>query len=164
MRIAPWEEIALGLSTNNVAIIDGDVGFGAVTVANGGTAWSFSQGAALSGGMIDFIGTAEHEVSELLGRVSRLKITSSYAPMDLFRYSSSGLHDYTAVAPLGSAYFSIDGGATSLGKWNIGAKGDLGDWLNGSGASPFDAYNWQGAWDQLGTLGAGDVTLLSALG
>jgi len=164
MRMAPGEEIALGLATNNGAIIDGDVGFGAVTVANGGTAWSFSQGAALSGGMIDFIGTAEHEVSELLGRVSRLKITSSYAPMDLFRYSSSGLHDYTAVAPLGSAYFSIDGGATSLGKWNIGAKGDLGDWLNGSGASPFDAYNWQGAWDQLGTLGAGDVTLLSALG
>ena len=44
-----------------------------------------------------------------------------YTPLDLFRYTSSGVRDLT-VGPA-SPYFSINNGATNLGTYNNPASG-----------------------------------------
>ena len=51
-----------------------------------------------------------------------------YTPLDLFRYTSSGVRDLT-VGPT-SPYFSINTGATNLGTYNNPATaGDASDWV-----------------------------------
>jgi hypothetical protein len=84
-RVAPAEEIALGLMSNTSATIDGYIGLNANS---------------------DFLGVAEHEISEVMGRRSELvsgagASTGYFGPMDLFRYSSSG--SLKAAAANGSA-------------------------------------------------------------
>jgi len=74
-----------------------------------------------SNGQADFVATAEHEISEVLGRFafqgsSHLSLTSNpYSVLDLFRYSNSGvptLHGETG-------YFSTDNGITRS-QWGRG--------------------------------------------
>ena len=51
-----------------------------------------------------------------------------YTPLDLFRFTSSGVRDLT-VGPA-SPYFSINNGATNLGTYNNPASGgDASDWV-----------------------------------
>ena len=137
LKVSPAEAIALGLISNGGAIIDGDVSFGAAV-----NQWS-SAGAA-SAGSYDLVGTAEHEISELMGRRSDLRTASRYDPFDLFRYTSSGVHNYVVSPAVASAYFSIDGGATSLGQLSVAVGSnapDLNDWKSAAGPTRFDAYN-----------------------
>lgn len=149
---------ALGLVSGDseyIDPVDGWIGFGT-------TGWSFS------GGQVDFIGTAEHEISEVMGRVAFLNAASFpyFSTMDLFRYTSSGVRDLTTTPPrTGGAYFSINGGVTPLGYWNtIPSRGDLGDWLNGQGPTPYDAFNYQETAGQASPVSPTDITLMNVLG
>jgi hypothetical protein len=82
-------------------------------------------------GQYDAIGAMEHEISEVMGRFGSVgsKLGSAvYTPLDLFRYTSSGVRDLT-VGPA-SPYFSINNGATNLGTYNNPASGgDASDWV-----------------------------------
>jgi hypothetical protein len=119
LLVQPAEQIALGLLTNEGALIDGYVGFGAAPGRP--DQWSYTSNVTST--TFDFIGTAQHEISEVMGRVSRVDAAGYYAPLDLFRFATSGLRLYTtATAPYNSAYFSIDGGATSLGRFNVNPR------------------------------------------
>lgn len=91
-----------------------------------------------------FDSVLKHEVDEILGLGSGLTgATSGTVPFstdpwaeDLFRYSGNGVRSYDAgvsCGSLGSAYFSIDGGATNLAGFNNACNGgDFGDWDLGS--------------------------------
>src|SRR5947208_12571748 len=90
-------------------------------------------------GTYDFIGTAVHEISEVLGRAAFLggtvgSITNAYSLQDLFRYSSLNTRDLGA-----GGYFSPDRGKTNLDNFNSGG-GDSGDWAGSAGFDSFNAF------------------------
>jgi hypothetical protein len=114
-----------------------------------------------------FIGIAEHEISEDMGRVSLLDGQPDYySPLDLFRYTSSGVRDTSTGAYGSTAYFSINNGNTNLGTWNNNPNnGDLADWYP-SGPAPGgnDAFNDYSDPGVINSLSANDITLMQALG
>jgi autotransporter passenger strand-loop-strand repeat protein/probable HAF family extracellular repeat protein len=120
--------------------------------------WDFGPGG-------NFIAAAEHEISEGMGRLSKIANFNLFnTVMDLFRYTTdngSVVRDTLPGLPLSNAtaFFSLDNGATSLGTWNndpdlgdtieqvlSGGNAtphyDLGDWVPGGGPAPDgdDAY------------------------
>ncbi len=105
--IANAEAQALGLISGTPAV-DGYVGFDSDQ-----SIWSFSTTATPAQTEYYFIGVAEHEISEVMGRFSDVG-SGSYSVMDLFRYSAPGDRDLTAGSRHNNstAYFSIDGGVT----------------------------------------------------
>ena len=145
------EEKALGLATNN-ANVDGAVGF------SSRTSWNYNS--TTSGSQYDFVGTAEHEISEVMGRIglgggtvsdNGTSVPNSYTPFDLFRYSGPGL---PAPAASSTAYFSFDGGnssgATNLAGssktyFNTTAGGDISDWASSAGKDAYNAFTGTGA-------------------
>ena len=154
------EQKALGLLSATNSALDGYVGF------SSSTSYSYSATATPAASQYYFIGVAEHEISEVLGRDSYLGETANNVPtyslMDLFRYSANGVRDLTArPTASSSAYFSVDGGATDLGNWNTNPSGDLGDWSSSAGADPFLAFTSPGAID---SFSAADNELMQTLG
>ena len=154
---------ALGLSGSSSGI-DGYVGF------NSSATWSFTHGVAPAAGAYYFVGVAEHEITEEMGRFSLPLSTSAaaYTVMDLFRYTAPGVRDTApGIGPKGStSYFSYDNGATKLGRWNNqNGNGDLGDWYP-SGPAPqgnnsFNDFSNSGVINALTTT---DVSLMNVLG
>ena len=151
---------ALGLVAPSSTVLDGAIGFS--TSLN----WDFNQTDGTTPGAYDFVGVAEHEISEVLGRstgVGANGIGNYQMPLDLFRYSAAGVHSYTYSGT--SAYFSLDGGVTNLGTFDTSLDGgDRSDWLTGSVAgSPGDVQN---AYLNYGTtdLSPSDLTLLRSIG
>ncbi len=125
------EAKALGLLAGNATGIDGYVGF--LNTAP----YTFDPNNRAVPGDYDFIGLAEHEISEVMGRYGLGQNGASsgrYSPIDLFRYTSPGVLD---VAPENGAYFSISGGTAVINTFNGIGGGDLSDW---SGAT-LDSYN-----------------------
>jgi autotransporter passenger strand-loop-strand repeat protein len=131
------QQQALGLQPNNGMTVaqTGAIGF------NSNTSWSFASGTTPPADKFYFIGLAEHEISEVLGRnsllASNINSSPSYGLMDFYRYASSGVFQTTPGNP---AYFSIDGGQTNLNFWNnhvSGTPGDLGDWAPSAGNDSF---------------------------
>ncbi len=145
------EEKALGLVTNNTNL-DGAVGF------SSRTSWNYNS--TTSGGQYDFVSTAEHEISEVMGRIglgggtvsdNGTSVPNSYTAFDLFRYSGPGL---PAPAASSTAYFSFDGGnssgATNLAGssktyFNTTAGGDISDWASSAGKDAYNAFSSTGA-------------------
>ncbi|HEX5328228.1 MAG TPA: NF038122 family metalloprotease [Acetobacteraceae bacterium] len=123
----PYAEAkALGLRAANASGPDGYVGFG-LTPAK----YTFNDSTGVATGTYDFLGIAEHEISEVLGRLSGFDTGGSpgYAyPFDLFRYAAPRTPTYGYRT---AAYFSIDAGTTNLGKFNLGS-GDKSDWVSAS--------------------------------
>ena len=117
----------------------------------------------------ELIGTVEHEISEGMGRLSDLYDATSYAPMDLFRFSANDPNNTepanrVLTADENPSYFSINDGATDLGDWNsYTSEGDLGDWALSNPYVP-NSYNDGAAPGVVDPITASDVTLMNVLG
>jgi hypothetical protein len=130
---------AWGALSRNSGRNDGWMGLANNRQLGGGSTWDFSQTGSIGPNQFDAITTAEHELSELMGRYSNVGQGDgfgSYSALDLFRYSTPGRRDL--FSNNGKAYFSIDKGVTNLGVYNNNpSNGDLGDW---TGSVQGDSY------------------------
>ncbi|HEY2050984.1 MAG TPA: NF038122 family metalloprotease [Caulobacteraceae bacterium] len=152
--ITEAEAQALGLTPPTGMGTDGYVGF------NPSDVFSFNPNSTPSG-EYDFVALAEHEIAEVMGRLSGLSSSNpAYAmPYDLFRYSAAGKPSFSYSSP---AYFSVNGGLTNLGSFNDTGGGDRGDWLTTSGAT--DAFDATATKSGNMSLSSADITALNALG
>jgi hypothetical protein len=126
VEITTAEAKAVGLLPGSGTDVDGYVGFDSTA------SWSFSPTATPMQNAYDFIAVAEHEITEVLGRIA---ISGGYSVIDLFRFSAPGVRELkpSAHGSNTSGYFSIDNGAHNLGTWNnVTSNGDLGDWYPSS--------------------------------
>ncbi len=140
---------ALGLVPGAYPALDGSVGFDSTAT------WTFDPNQRAQQGAYDFIGVAEHEISEVLGRYSALPGHESV--LDLYRYTAKGTLDTSGT----SAYFSTDRGATSLVSFNGNASaGDLGDWTG----QPNDAFNYGVMAGRELLVSSNDLTEMVSLG
>lgn len=165
------EAKALGLIAANAPGNDGWVGFAS------NSDWSYTPNVKGGPNQYYFIGTVEHEITEVLGRGSALgglgdHYSDAYGVADLFRYSAPGVRELQPGGPHSTGYFSIDNGVTNLGNWNNDPNdGDLGDWYSGfgpAGGGPgpggndsFNDYSNSGVID---ALTESDLTLMNVLG
>jgi hypothetical protein len=154
------EAKALGLMGASTAV-DGWIGLSS-------TAPLSYKGPATPRGQYDAIAIAEHEISEVMGRIgSEGEINdgaSSYTALDLFNFESPGV---LALSPQ-SGYFSVDNGESNLGAFNNGAAngGDIADWAGRSTGSShtydaFDAFTSPG---RHGVVSSADVQTIAAVG
>ena len=148
-EIAEAEAKALGLQLPASVSPDGWIGFAS----------------NLSPTDTNFVGLAEHEISEVMGRVGITDAPIGYSVLDLFRYFGGPpilAEPGSSTGPngIGTTYFSIDGGNTPINSFdglNTPNHDDLGvDW---AGATP-DAFN--GASN--GPVSPGDITEMDVLG
>jgi hypothetical protein len=145
---------ALGLLASNSVSADGWVGFSSAP-----NIFSFSPAQRSVPGEYDFIGTALHELTEVMGRDALLgSFQHSYSTLDLFRYSGPGTEDLSGGQP---AYFSIDGGLTNLDNFNSNPNGDFGDWASSAGNDAMNAFVNPSA---LGAFTISDLDTLEAIG
>jgi hypothetical protein len=144
----------LGVATNS-ATQDGSVYFST------NVTYTFDATNRAVSGKYDFIGVAEHEISELLGRGYILNAgPNGYQPYDLFRFTNSGARTFSTNGT--GVYFSVDDGVTSLKIFNpLGNGGDLQDWQTSSPADSYDAFLSSG---QKASLSSADLTALDILG
>jgi glycosyltransferase involved in cell wall biosynthesis len=156
------EAKALGLGSFSGT--DGTVSF------SSGVSYTFDPNNRAVAGEFDFIGVAEHEISEVLGRIANVGdagLSGGYMPIDLFRWSGAGTRQTSATGT--PSYFSINSGITDLKDWNnhsgtgLNNGGDLGDWLN---TSPYtaDAFNDSAASGIANPVTSVDTELLNILG
>ena len=128
---------------------DGSIGF------NSSDQWSFSSTSTAAPNQYSLIGTAEHEISEIMGRYSMLSTQQSI--QDLYRYTSKGVLDTTGQ----SAYFSTNGGVTNINNFNGNASnGDLGDWALGAA----DSFNYAASTNEALPFSTADLAEMKALG
>jgi len=113
-------------------------------------------------GEFDFIGVAEHEITEIMGRIPGLDQPGFpyYLPYDLFRFTAPGT---LAVNDNGAGvYFSVDNGQTDLLNYNDGALlgGDPQDWA-GQTNDTFNAFTGPGVENLMSTT---DLDVMNVLG
>ena len=150
------EAKALGLISGSSAALDGSVGFAGNT-----SNYTFNPANSVASGTYDFVAVAQHELEEVLGRISGLNSTTPpfATALDLYRYSATGQHSFSYNS---AAYLSTNGGATDLGNYNNTGGGDRGDWLTTSTTDDVqDAYAYPG---QVATLSSADFTALDVIG
>jgi len=145
------EEKALGLIPANSTGNDGTFTFGS------NVNWTFDPNNRAISGESDFIGVAEHEITEIMGRNLSLNQGSPplYRPVDLFRYSAPGVRNFNPNAT--NTYFSIDGGVTDLMDYPTGTEGD---WAPGL-TDAFDAASVQGTENDITPT---DIAILDVMG
>ena len=140
---------------------------GAIGVASASnTAWDFSAITTPTANQYYLVGVLEHEISEVMGRVSDIDTRGEYTVADLYRYSAPNVRDLTTGGNGSTAYFSIDNGTTNLGTWNNQvSNGDLADWYpQGPASGGNDAYNDYSNPGVINVISAADTTLMEALG
>ena len=154
------EAKALGVMANNSSL-DGYVGF------SNAVSWDYTT-ATPTASQYYLIGTIEHEITEIMGRISLIdNAPSFYSVMDLFRYSAANVRDLTSGGSGSTAYFSINNGVTNLGTWNNNPNnGDLGDWYGSPypSAGRNDAVNDYSSPGVINAFSSSDITLMQALG
>jgi hypothetical protein len=130
--VARAQAKALGIIGDD-AVTDGTFTFS--NAAN----YTFDPNNRAVAGAFDFIGIAEHEISEIMGRFNILgSLSAAYAINDLYRYTANGVH--SLVGTNAGSYLSIDGGATSLVALNTNPSGDFGDYAGAVATDPFNAF------------------------
>lgn len=151
------EAKALGLIAANSGSVDGYIGF-----AGASSGYDFNPADGVTAGTYDFEAVAAHEIAEVLGRIGGVDNPNVpwRTPYDLYRYSAPGIIDYGYND---AAYFSINGGSTSLKAFNNSASGgDRTDWL--TNGSSYDVSNAFISTGQAYNLTAVDLTSLDVLG
>ncbi len=129
---------ALGLRPANDPGTDGTITFG------DDYSYTFDPNNRAVRGSFDFIGIAEHEISEVMGRVGDANIFGGdFGALDLFGYQfglrGTGQGVLNLAQNQDNNYFSIDGGVTPLKIYNNHANGgDDKDWGVGTNDS-FDS-------------------------
>ena len=151
------EAKALGLVGSSTAI-DGYIGISASSsvyfAANGGTIGTTQY---------DAVGIATHEISEVMGRIGLVgtslgPYSNVYTPLDLFRYTSSGVRDLTPTA----GYFSTNGGVSNLSTYNNPNNGgDATDWASSVVNDAYDAFGTPGV---ITTVSSTDILENAVLG
>ncbi|HEY2084223.1 MAG TPA: NF038122 family metalloprotease [Verrucomicrobiae bacterium] len=110
-------------------------------------------------GKFDFIGVAEHEISEVLGRCT-FGLQSEYVPYDLFRFTNAAARNFDPSAT--NVYFSVNNGVTALKFFYTNAAfGDVQDWLSTATPDSFDAFASSG---HILPLSIADIAVLDVLG
>jgi len=148
------EAKVLGLISPTSGGVDGSIGF-----AGSSLGYDFNPADGIGASAYDFEAVAAHELAEVLGRIGGISSTSPTwrTPLDLFRYSAPGVLDYGYND---AAYFSINGGVTSLKAFNNVGSGDRTDWASGA----YDVSNAFIAKGHAYNLTAADLTALDVLG
>jgi VCBS repeat-containing protein len=157
MWVATAEAKALGLSpVQPTTSIDGFAGFSSVYP------FTYNSNNRAVAGEYDFIGTVEHEFTEIMGRIDTfgesIGNTRAYTPLDMFHYTAPGTHTYTGQT---TNYFSVNGGVTNLDNFNSNPGGDLGDWAASAGNDAYLAFSSSGT---ANTVSQTDITEMNALG
>lgn len=146
----------------NDSVNDGDVYFQSTSST---LTWTFNPLSRAVPGEYDFIAVAEHETSEVLGRVWNLNqnVGPYYIPYDLFRFTN-GVRTLNAFDT--GVYFSVNNGVTALKPFNPVTPSnytmeDPQDWTP---ANLTDSYDWQLGADKEGILSSADLTSLDIIG
>lgn len=144
--------LGLGVSAND-STLDGSIGFAS------NVNYTFDPTNRAVAGKYDFIGVAEHEITEVMGRIY-FDLSTTFLPYDLFRFTNSGARSFNINAT--NAYFSVDNGVTPLRYFYTNANlGDVQDWLPSGPADAFDAAVSSG---KKTVLSFADVTTLDVIG
>jgi hypothetical protein len=146
------QEKAMGLISGTAPGSDGTFTFS--TVPN----YTFDSANRAVAGERDFIGLAEHEITECMGRFSFLNPPTASAANDLFRYTAPGTLSLSGQHP--GVYLSVDGGKTDLMDYNADPSGDPHDWASVSQDS-FDAFAPPGMAEPMSPV---DVAALDVIG
>jgi hypothetical protein len=161
---------ALGLYSGSAT--DANISFN-----SSGFSFDFDPSNGITAGQYDFVGAATHEIGHALGFQSGVDFLDQFpatveadtyqTPFDMFRYSTAsvalGLID--GAADTRAKYFSVDGGATSLGTFSTGTTyGDgrqAGHWKDNLGLGVMDPTAAAGEFLQISAL---DLVAFDAMG
>jgi hypothetical protein len=118
-------------------------------------------------GEYDFIGVAEHEISEVMGRDALLGYDfgdgngPSYDEHDLFRYTAPGVRSFAQNVPnTPGVYLSVDSGVTdTVNFWSESLDND-----DYRGDNPADPYNQFAGEGQAHALTNADMVDMDAIG
>jgi hypothetical protein len=153
----------MGLISGNSSAVDGFIALTNAYPMNYTTA-----GPAAKSSQFDAFAIAEHELTEVLGRIGLegevVNGKPTYTPLDLFDFKSAGVLELSA----NGGYFSVNDGKTDLNTYNDAAVngGDISDWASnvaptGTTYDSYNAFTWPG-YD--GGLSTSDILEDAALG